>query len=77
VAPILRLCVPPQPCPEPGVSCEWWGSPHAGYYEGPVCARHLALATEHDLLVPIERGVERGADGAWVILPGAKFHEYG
>jgi hypothetical protein len=75
--PFLRQCVPSPPCDEPAVACVWWDSPHAGYYEAPVCARHHALAAEQHLLVPIERGVEREPDGKWVVLPGAKFEESG
>ena len=75
--PFLRRCVQPQLCAEPAVACEWWDSPHAGYYEAPICARHLALAAEQHLLVPIARGVERGPDGTWVVLPGARFEQSG
>lgn len=75
--PFLRRCVRPPACQEDAVVCVWWDSPYAGYYEAPVCARHLALATEQNLLVGVEAGVERGQDGQWRVLAGAMYEESG
>jgi hypothetical protein len=75
--PFLRRCVRPPRCEEPAVACAWWDSLHAGYYEAPVCARHLVLADQQNLLVPLGIGVELGPDGTWFLHPDAVFEPYG
>jgi hypothetical protein len=75
--PFLRRCVRPPDCEGPAVACAWWDSPHAGYYEAPVCARHLVLAERQNLLVPMGIGVEVGPSGVWILHPGAVFEPCG
>jgi hypothetical protein len=71
--PFFRRCVWPAKCSEPAVACVWWDSRMAGYYEAPVCATHLPLAEEQNLLVPMGWGVVRDANGTWILVDSAQF----